>query len=328
MSVTCQSCGSENRESAKFCIGCAQPLPAFMPSGPSALDAMKSWRPEPRPYYLKEPGPRASSVTMLPAESPVFWLRLGLVAVVMGVVFFAWYLYVTRSAGESPLPAGLAGVFSSEQKAMPAAEAAATAGVPAARESAQAAATQPATAPLTVAKPEAAPDARAALSLPAARSAAAAPQAKARPGPATSVSTAAAPPGFRTRAPARGEDRDSYREAAPPLSASRVPMRPGEESARLPWRPPATETSRAPVRAAVDPGPPVAAGPGPQYAWTTRSSARLADDPGPPIVAGPGPLVSSSRAPARAADDLGPPIAVGPGPLYNPVRAPRSQMAE
>ena len=104
MSVVCATCGSRNRDKAMFCSGCAGRLPGFMPSGPSALDAVKPGRAAPispfdaprSPFDAPYSRPHAGSLALLPAETPAFWLRLGLLALAMSVAFIGWYLYVTR----------------------------------------------------------------------------------------------------------------------------------------------------------------------------------------------------------------------------------------
>ncbi|MBT2305242.1 hypothetical protein J7E70_33095 [Variovorax paradoxus] len=82
-----------------FCIGCASRLPAFVASGPSALETARALRP--RAHALEE---SAAPRRALPAETAVFWLRLGLLVLAMTVGFMGWYVYVTRKAA-APVPA-------------------------------------------------------------------------------------------------------------------------------------------------------------------------------------------------------------------------------
>jgi hypothetical protein len=82
-----------------FCIGCAGRLPGFVPSGPSALEAMKA---TPR---LRPPPVQNLPAPVLPAETRAFWLRLGGVGAAMAIGFTGWYLYVTDKEA-APLLAG------------------------------------------------------------------------------------------------------------------------------------------------------------------------------------------------------------------------------
>jgi hypothetical protein len=97
----CAHCGTANRSSANFCVGCAARLPGFAPTGPSGLE------------LLRDKG-RASSAVQKPAQPPKqdssqippgVWLR-GLFlggALLMGL-FLAWYGQVV--APGVTLPAG------------------------------------------------------------------------------------------------------------------------------------------------------------------------------------------------------------------------------
>lgn len=97
--IACAACGRSNRATAMFCIGCASRLPAFVASGPSALETARALRP--RAHALEE---RAAPRGALPAETAAFWLRLGLLVLAMAIGFMGWYLYVTRDAA-APVPA-------------------------------------------------------------------------------------------------------------------------------------------------------------------------------------------------------------------------------
>jgi hypothetical protein len=99
MSVVCDACGSSNRATAMFCIGCAGRLPGFVPSGPSALEAMKA-----APRFRHRPV-QSVPAPVLPAETRAFWLRLGGLGAAMVIGFTGWYLYVTDKEA-APLLAG------------------------------------------------------------------------------------------------------------------------------------------------------------------------------------------------------------------------------
>ncbi len=101
-SVVCNACGSANRAKAKFCTGCARPLPGFEPSGPGALDPVMSHRPA-----TEAPSHGAADVPVLPAETAAFWLKAAYVALAMIVGFTLWCLYVTSKPGAPPLKAEL-----------------------------------------------------------------------------------------------------------------------------------------------------------------------------------------------------------------------------
>ena len=91
MPVVCDQCGTKNRDSAKFCMGCAAKLPAFTATGPSALQSMKSLRGSsvPRPRDTSTPG-------QLPIETRAFWVRFAVLSVLVTTAFVSWYAYVTR----------------------------------------------------------------------------------------------------------------------------------------------------------------------------------------------------------------------------------------
>jgi len=97
-SVVCKACGSPNRAKAKFCTGCARPLPGFEPSGPSALDPVMSLR-----LASGTPAGGHAAVPVLPAETAAFWLKAGYWALAMIVGFTLWCLYVTSKPGAPPL---------------------------------------------------------------------------------------------------------------------------------------------------------------------------------------------------------------------------------
>lgn len=97
--ITCGACGRSNRPTAMFCIGCAGRLPAFVATGPSALETSRALRPR---SGLTVQSDALSPV--LPAETLWFWLRLGLLVLAMMIGFIGWYVYITYKAA-GPLPA-------------------------------------------------------------------------------------------------------------------------------------------------------------------------------------------------------------------------------
>ncbi len=288
MSVICDVCGSTNRPTAKFCTGCANRLPGFAASGPSALEAMGALRPpvhvsaQERNGWLRN----SSSIPVLPAESPAFWFRLGMLLVAMTVVFMAWYLYVTREVNRAPSPIAAAPAAASPQQTAVPAKPAETALAP--------------------------------VSVPATAAPAAAPGAATTPG-GGAATPPSPPPEVQARAaePAPAQARPPSPEPRPAPRTrrySREEQQPGEPSYEVVRR------ALTLAGAEKDPGPPIAPGPGPQYEWA-RTPSQPGADPGPPIVAGPGPLYDPSRAtprtPSWSANDPGPPIAIGPGPLVD-----------
>ncbi|MBO9648554.1 MAG: hypothetical protein J7605_08580 [Variovorax sp.] len=307
--LVCGNCGTPNRANAKFCIGCAGRLPGLAPAGGVAaqIPAMQS---------LERERPIAAS---RPEASPTsFWLHLGLVGLTMVIAFVAWCIYVLHGR---PAPWNQRAETVAPQTAetrepvralpvptpVPASAAPAATASPPAREPARTAAAGP--------KSNAAPEpptqdaVTQALAL-AKRQAASAGKA-ATPAPAAQQQTTAAertqpaasrPTSTRTAAIAPRARRDT-RDVEDPLDYPVVIRRPSSQP---------------------DLGPPIAAGPGPQYSWTQPASPRTAtQDPGPPIAVGPGPRYEARpevRAPASAvmpSGDSGPPIAIGPGPRYD-----------
>ena len=89
MTVVCDACKTENRDTAMFCRGCTGKLPGFAATGPSALAA---------PMTLQAGKPRAKAVGASPSaiEFPRIWLGLGLLLAAMAIAFTGWYAYVTR----------------------------------------------------------------------------------------------------------------------------------------------------------------------------------------------------------------------------------------
>jgi hypothetical protein len=323
MPVVCGACGSENRESAKFCIGCARRLPGFVPTGPSALEAINQAHPRAQARSGRV-WRRDDPLALLPAETAGFWLRLGLLGLAMGIGFIGWYLYVTRQWEEPPLLNQINAALTLEDRKPPAEESIALAPPTASTTPApvSAAPAAPAKAVAEPAKPAAPAKAAAEPAKPAEPAKAAA------PAPAPAPARAAAPAPAKAEPPARETawrtpataSTERPREASPTTPPrSRVPSWVEEPAQRLLAVVPATAPP-APVRAPAwsrdDPGPPVVPGPGPVYS-ATRSPSWGRDDPGPPVAPGPGPVFSSTRSGSAAARaDPGPPIAPGPGPLY------------
>src|SRR5215216_4086612 len=96
MPVVCDACGTSNRPGAMFCIGCAGRLPGFMPSGPSALEAMRtSGAGSTRQAHGTATEPTDIQYLDLPAATLSIWRRLGLVGLAMMIGFTGWYLHVT-----------------------------------------------------------------------------------------------------------------------------------------------------------------------------------------------------------------------------------------
>lgn len=354
MPVLCGACGSENRENAKFCIGCARRLPGFVATGPSALETLNQAHPR-APARSARVWRRDDPLALLPAETAGFWLRLALLGLAMGIGFIGWYLYVTRQLADPPFlnqvtaaltledrkpasdepptaPAAPSTTTTSSSATTPSqassvpAPAAPAAPGPSRRESAKAAAPAAAT-----------PEKQAALAK------SAAPEKSAPPSPAAArTEPPAAAPAPRTAsaaAPERKRDEPPPVVRQPRTAAWSDPEPPVAAAPATPWiRPPGwtrddpgTPIGRRPVPVEATPratasirgdgGPPIAPGPGPVYNFSSPgSSSSGRDDPGPPIAPGPGPLYESARTPNWAANDAGPPIAVGPGPVYNRTR--------
>ncbi|VTU26898.1 hypothetical protein H6CHR_02688 [Variovorax sp. PBL-H6] len=99
MPVVCDQCGTGNRESAKFCKGCAAKLPSFAATGPSALQSMKALRTPHAP-----PPPAVPTPGMLPIETRAFWIRFAVLSVVITTAFVSWYAYVTRKVPPNHAP--------------------------------------------------------------------------------------------------------------------------------------------------------------------------------------------------------------------------------
>ncbi|MGJ7507366.1 hypothetical protein [Variovorax sp. GT1P44] len=321
-SVVCSACGSTNRAKAKFCTGCARPLPGFEPSGPGALDPVMSHRPA-----LEASSRSSAAVPVLPAETAAFWLKAAYVALAMIVGFTLWCLYVTSKPGAPPLKAEIMGLFAPSGGPAPSSPAPseASASPPSAVNSEPVAATTPAAVP---AAPAASAASEAGASSPLHALLPERGAVSAETSRATTERPAAVPsyPKAESRAPTRSARASTYAARGSRDRAA------DDEPPVVPVVPVVPSSERRSVE--PDPGPPVAAGPGPLYDYSRRpavtappasrdvSASRPAyPDPGPPIAPGPGPRYESGALPAPAVvaprNDPGPPIAIGPGPLVN-----------
>jgi hypothetical protein len=304
MSVVCEACGKSNRANAMFCSGCTRRLPGFVASGPSALtshpaplarqapehDAVPTAR-DPLEFRPPSHRPRAgragaSDLPLLPAEAPMFWLRLGAVALVVLIGFTSWYFYVTRKVDLAEQPIEL-----------PAA-AAPDSSVTTVAPTVQSPAREAVTAAPPVNSPASPRPASANRSTPATKVAEKTPdKPAARPAPALQDKVAERErPSSRPRPKA-----EAPRATRPPRNAREEES--GDPTAAVVAR------SLALARAQGDSAP-ADAGPG--------------AGPGPAMSAGPGPrraednaVRAPPRVPSLPANDLGPPIAPGPGPLYD-----------
>lgn len=154
MPASCALCGTRNRDNAMFCLGCAARLPAFAPTGPSALNRNTIAF---SPRHDAWPPPERTITPELPAETAGFWIRLGIVLLLMGLAFLVWYAFVTRTGGSPPVQAesvaappsalpAIAAVTSSRPPPVPAS-------VPAAPEPLPSRESNPAPTPRTVSAP-------------------------------------------------------------------------------------------------------------------------------------------------------------------------------
>jgi hypothetical protein len=99
MPVICAVCNTENRDAAMFCHGCARKLPAFAPTGPSLLASMK----------LRQSGGEFTADAtdgpgrlVMSAEMRRFWIRIGVLILVISLAFLGWFAYVTRKVPLRP----------------------------------------------------------------------------------------------------------------------------------------------------------------------------------------------------------------------------------
>jgi len=305
MSSVCEVCGSASRPGAMFCSGCTARLPAFRPTGPSALQAMQDIRSPLDRGAVQTRTPMVSARVVRSSPS-YFWQGLSLLVLGMAIVFAVWFAVVTRKAEAPARPR------SDETMMSTAAPASTPPAAPIAMSK------RPSDdAPLAPAR--SAPVAPAvALNLPPSRGEGA---------PTVDAATAAAPGAAPGRALGpQSTDRIEQRQARLRRAAGGRTTEPRQ----APWvaeAEPTFSTAPAPVaapwpvtvaRAQADSGPPIAPGPGPLYGGSASRASPSVADPGPPVVAGPGPLYDTPRTPVRAptwaVNDPGPPIAVGPGP--------------
>lgn len=338
-SVVCSACGASNRAKAKFCTGCARPLPGFEPSRPAALDPVMSMRPS------SEAPPRTDdAIPVLPAETAAFWLKAGYWALAMIVGFTLWCLYVTTKPGAPPLKTEIMGWLAPvlnpssgpsptpPTSASTVPSAASDAEAPPSAPPAAASAAVPSPAVPSAAAPKADPMSPLHALLPgrAGGTAQAPPAPEERP-----VATSNPEPEAKT--PSRSTRRSGYASRA---NRERIDEPSAAWTEPTPTPTPTLTPTPVPVparrSAAPDPGPPIVAGPGPQYDYARQPSAsavpvpysrdpvlprQAVPDPGPPVIPGPGPRYEGARLPAEVpvapSSDPGPPIAIGPGPLVN-----------
>ena len=113
MSVICATCSTANREGAMFCRGCLGKLPAFVATGPAALDLMRSLghgtaAPNATTSRnAKSPSPQPPALLF---ESRAFWLRAAGVALTAIAFIVGWYAWVTRPVPPVGLPTSAAAV--------------------------------------------------------------------------------------------------------------------------------------------------------------------------------------------------------------------------
>lgn len=277
MSVVCNVCGSANRPKAKYCVGCAHPLPGFTPTGPGALDAVMAVRPASDATPCGAVGARAGAeVPVLPAETAAFWLKAGVVGLAMILGFAAWCFHVTHKPGAPPLREQILSLVMPESlkpRALPAATVPSTAAASA--DEVQEA--RPATLRITPTVQSAATRAE--------------PQPARRPTPP--LADAPRPIAHARTAPA--SSRRNLPDTPPPAATespvARTTPDPGPPIAAGPG--PLYDRGQAPLQRFADSGPPVVPGPGPLYNFS-RAPVRApfgpsGNDPGPPLAAGPGP---------------------------------------
>jgi len=334
MSVVCSICGSSNRPKAKYCVGCAHPLGAVIPSAPAELDAVMSFRPASDASAHDSGSPwsagRAATVPALPPDTAVFWFRAGCLALAVIFGFAIWTLYVTSGRSGFPLADRISALWSPKADKPAAAALASTQQPPseighepmsaipadpaADKPSAQSGSRPPDTTALasapagtagTAGKSPAAHSAPMpspiAEMLPAIRSASAAESARLRRERGGDATGSA-----RSRAAARNIDQDEEIDPTP------APVR----SAPLP-------AGRSPsYRSFDDDGPPVVAGPGPQYDYS-QMPVRAPGSIQPSVTSSyPSSATGSVASSTHPSTDLGPPLAPGPGPQYDYSRFP------
>lgn len=101
MPTVCESCGRLNRTQAMFCSGCLQQLPAFAPSGPSALETLRRKTAE---ISARDDAARLSRARVAELRFP-YWLPALILTLCAG--FISWYAAVphARTGTLPPAPA-------------------------------------------------------------------------------------------------------------------------------------------------------------------------------------------------------------------------------
>jgi hypothetical protein len=102
MPTVCESCGRLNRTQAMFCSGCLQQLPAFAPSGPSALETLRRKTAE---ISARGDAARLSRARAVAELRFPYWLPALLLTLCAG--FISWYAAVphARTGTLPPTPA-------------------------------------------------------------------------------------------------------------------------------------------------------------------------------------------------------------------------------
>jgi len=99
MPTVCESCGRLNRTQAMFCSGCLQQLPAFAPSGPSALETLRHKTAE---MSARDDAARRSRARAVAELRFPYWLPALLLTLCAG--FIGWYAVVPHARTETLQP--------------------------------------------------------------------------------------------------------------------------------------------------------------------------------------------------------------------------------
>lgn len=102
MPVVCEHCGTSNRATAMFCIGCAGRLPAFVATGPSALETLGVTSGAMRGPAVGVARPVGGVASV--AETPAFWLTLGVAGLVALAAAAGWYVLRSRDGTDASAP--------------------------------------------------------------------------------------------------------------------------------------------------------------------------------------------------------------------------------
>lgn len=102
MSTVCESCGWHNRARAMFCSGCLKKLPAFVASGPSALETL------PRKLTASSVSANSTHVLESAAGKTSFPLWLPVLLIALCIVFVGWFATMPRN-GKATLQVASAG---------------------------------------------------------------------------------------------------------------------------------------------------------------------------------------------------------------------------